>query len=251
MGSHGCDKTLDAESLDGQASQGTAGTKQKRLKAERAKKRASFMWINGQIIANSEKGVNDLLLTVSTHLPQMNLVNLTTAMHRLGKFASHDPKVRTLLEHSHVFCNLLAAIKQALLNSSQSDAQPQSLSNILWALASLHLADVQLINIACNRALPSLARFKSFELSTVLWAVAKLSTIDSHVQLDKNPLSLLLDSAATIVIAQMDSMEFRCLSMVGWAYATAKLAKSELFSAMAARMTATQLRSEIRFLLFS
>jgi len=94
MGPHEYSQTLDAQSPDGQAPDGTAGTKQKRLRrqAERAKKSASVMWINGQIIANSQKGVNELLLTVSTHLPQMNLVNLTTAMHRLGKFASHDPR---------------------------------------------------------------------------------------------------------------------------------------------------------------
>jgi hypothetical protein len=213
--------------------------KQKRIRrqAERAKKSASVMWINGQIIASAQKGISELMCTVSTHLAQMNLVNLTTAIHRLGKFASHDPKVRFQLERSPVFGELVATLKRSLSSNSQSDVQPQSLSNILWALASLRLPDLQLINIACEFCLPSFEKFKCFEVSTVLWAITKLSTIGNHVLLSKYPLNRLLDNAATIVITQMDTMEFRCLSMVAWSYATAKLAKYNLFAAMSARMT--------------
>lgn len=208
---------------------------------DRARKGASLVWINAQIIASSEQGagLSGFLTTVATLMPEMNLVNLTTAIHRLGKLVAHDPRSQSQLRRCEVFADLRAATVVALTTYNANDIKPQSLSNILWALASIRYADMQIINLACSRALPNLGRFKPFELSTALWAVSKLSTIDSRVQLNQQPMSMFFEEAPKYVIQHSSTMEFRSLSMVAWAYATVKQVNVELFACIALQMTNT------------
>lgn len=213
--------------------------KKKFRSSRRPERGASFMWINAQIISSSEPGSNidNLVGTIADNLPQMNLVNLTTAIHRLAKFVAHDLKAQTYLKQIPVLSDVLAAIGNVLASSNTKDIQPQSLSNILWALASIRHVDNQVISLACHHILPNIYSFKLFELSTMLWAVAKLGTVDPSMQHDNRTLKQIYDEAAKYITENVESMEFRCLSMVAWAYATAKQLNNGLFAAIAAQMT--------------
>jgi|Transcript_39463 hypothetical protein len=198
----------------------------------------SFMWINSQIIASSQQGssIDDIVYTISQHLHNMNLVNLTTAIHRLGKTVAHDAKAQMRLKQLPIFPALLEPIAVLLSTTNTKNLQPQSLSNILWALASIRYVDNQVISLVCAHALPNVDRFKPFELTTLLWALAKVSTIESSSRLDMVQVSTVFDAAGKYILHHARSMDSRCLSMVVWAYATAKQANAELFDVVAALM---------------
>eukprot|EP00427_Karlodinium_veneficum_P021732 CAMPEP_0169103772 /NCGR_PEP_ID=MMETSP1015-20121227/22901_1 /TAXON_ID=342587 /ORGANISM="Karlodinium micrum, Strain CCMP2283" /LENGTH=605 /DNA_ID=CAMNT_0009165007 /DNA_START=346 /DNA_END=2163 /DNA_ORIENTATION=- len=167
----------------------------------------------------------------------MNLVNLTTAIHRLAKFVAHDLKAQAYLKQVPVLSDVLVAIANVLAGTGTKDIQPQSLSNILWALASMRHVDQQVIALACRHILPNIYGFKLFELSTMLWAVAKLGTVDPSIHVNIKVLKQIYDEAAKYIIENVETMEFRCLSMVAWAYATAKQMNPGLFTAIATQMT--------------
>jgi hypothetical protein len=169
----------------------------------------------------------------------MNLVNLTTAVHRLGKIVAHDIRLQAQLKQCPIFADLLAGIIRMLETYSSNDVQPQSVSNILWALASIRHIDMQIIGLACDRALPNIDRFKSFELSTMLWAITKLATIDACVQLKRRPVNLIFEAADKYILEHISSMEFRCLSMAVWAYATAKHINHNVLARIAVQMKQT------------
>jgi hypothetical protein len=202
---------------------------------------APHVWINALIIAKCDSGgnISDVLSTIVRRLPQMNLVNMTTAIHRLGKMVSHDAKAQSQLKQSHIFTDLVVAIAKSLANGNSADTQPQSLSNILWALASIRQGSVQIVRLACERAIPNIERFKPFELSMMLWAISKLATMDSNLHLDEEPAKSMFGESSKYVMERVASIEFRCLSMIVWAYATAKLANHDLFSIVASQMMRT------------
>ncbi|OLP78860.1 hypothetical protein AK812_SmicGene40919 [Symbiodinium microadriaticum] len=104
--------------------------------------------------------------------PQMNLVNLSTAIHRVAKIAGSDPWQQAQLRKNPSLNTLLNSVCTALLNVVEAtEVQPQSVSNassagclagVLWAVQ---------------------AQFKSFELSTTLWALAKLGSMEVWISM--------------------------------------------------------------------
>jgi len=215
----------------------------KQRQNDKARKGASgpCLWINAQITAKSKAGASlgDLLATIAQHLPQMNLVNLATAIHRLGKLVGQHPKAQTQLKQSQVFADLMREITQALVRSTPKAIQPQSLSNILWALASVRQSSACIVYIVCDRALPNIDRFKAFELSMMLWAITKLASFDTDIQVTQEPISVVFEEASKFVIDRASMIEFRCLSMIVWAYATVKMPKYDLFTRVATQMRLT------------
>jgi hypothetical protein len=195
---------------------------------------ASFVRINQQIIASSQAGstVDDLVFTISKHIQKMNLVNLTTAIHRLGKMVANDANAQAHLKQSSILSKILPSITRALSSTRSNQIQPQALSNILWSLASIRHADSEVISLIRYHSIPNMHRFKTFELSLLLWAFAKLSTVESSL-LNTAQVTEIFGLAAKYVQEYAVMMDARNLSMVVWAFATAKQSNASLFAQVA------------------
>jgi len=196
------------------------------------------VWINSQIVAKSSATVDDLLTVISKHLPQMNLVNMATALHRLSKLGAHDSKVQSQVMTSRVFASLVDAVAIGLADCNPDDVQPQSISNIMWALTSIGYYNADIVHHACTLALPKIPYFKSFELAMLLWALAKPTTACDATKLGMGQIFRIFDVAAEVVLHHIPSMEYRGLSMIVWSHATIKHGNDILFRHIAAQMLA-------------
>lgn len=204
-----------------------------RPRAHQSGKRSSFPWINSQIISASETGgIPHLMAVIMAHLPQMNLVNLSTAIHRLAKLAANDIHSQADLRQNPAFEELLQAVSHALSSVDPPDAQPQSLSNVAWSLATVRSVHQPLLQVVAGLAVTNISAFKPFELSTILWAFAKLSTVDGSLMC----LKPVFQAAAVHIMKQIAEFGFRCLATTAWAFATARQRHARLFRSIAAQM---------------
>merc|ERR1719436_463193 len=157
------------------------GSGRARARGRKAAKRATFPYINSQIIRVAEFGDPQMLVTtIEGYLSQMNLVNLSTALHRLAKFAANSYQFQAALLRHPVLPGLLATTRAALSKSEAGGAPPQcqALSNITWSLATVQCVDLELLEVASRLAYKHVASFKPFELSAALWAFAKLHSVE-------------------------------------------------------------------------
>jgi len=196
--------------------------------------RRGFPWINMQIIKASEYcDVHHLFNTVATHLPYMNLVNMTTAVHRLAKLTAHDPEGQNTVRQHPTMDALLEAISDTLNSSAtMGESQSQSLSNIAWSLATIRRVEKPLVNKVATLAATRISFFKPFELSTLLWALAKLGAID-NVSSGTRPV---FHTSAAHIMRHIECFSFRCLATTVWAFATSKHHNAKLFRAVATSM---------------
>lgn len=189
--------------------------------------------VNRMIMAAAEAGdLHSFLAVIDQYLSQMNPVNLSTSIHRLAKFADEGPEVHLALVHSPVFEAVQKAIRPALINSKDTAGLPQCISNITWSLAHLHIVDLELLELLCCRAISSMSGFKPYELSTLLWAFAKLGVVDSMA----DDLADLFRVASHQIRGRLASFSFRSLANIAWAFATAKQRDAALFSDLAREM---------------
>lgn len=198
------------------------------------KQRSSHPWINAQIIAASENGgLQHLLGVIMEYLPQMNLVNLSTAAHRVAKNSADSPGEQQALRCSHVVAALMDAIYNSLTTVDIDEVQPQSLSNVSWSLATLRLMKLPLIQVVASLAEARVSNFKPFELSTMLWGFAKLGKVENaYVHLKP-----VFNAAAHHTILNVEVFGFRCLATTVWAFATAKQRHARLMKCVAKQMT--------------
>lgn len=222
-----------AEAMSAQMQQqGQQG--QQSARNARKPKRTPHTWINSQIIGASETGrLQQLLDTVQTHLPQMNMVNLSTSVHRLAKMTANDQKAQANLRRHPILGELQRCIYGALCNSSsKEEPQTQSLSNVTWSLATLRLQNRPLVKKVAALATTHIRNFKPYELSTMLWAFGKLSQVDS-VGHCADPF---FQAATGVIKERVTEFEFRCLAMIVWAFATMKQRYAGVFHSIAQQM---------------
>lgn len=190
-------------------------------------------WINSQIIQASEnKDVGHLMNVIMQHLPQMNLVNLSTALHRVAKIVGNDAWLQGQLRQNSSLDTLLNSVCTALNVVEATEVQPQSVSNVVWSLATLRIVHRPLLQVISLVCVSNMAQFKSFELSTTLWALAKLGSMEDSAPVDK----AVFYAAATHIHNNVNDFGFRCLATTAWAFATAKQRHARLFRSMAAAM---------------
>jgi len=200
-----------------------------------AGKRNSFPWINSQIITASETGdLNYLLTTIMNHMSAMNLVNLSTALHRLAKLAANDQKMQEILCADLRLEELLSTIGRAFTCCEPEQVQPQSISNVVWSLATVRYARKPLLQVVAQMTMANINEFKPFELSTTLWALAKLHGVDTGIA---GMLKPVFPAAASFVTQNVSAFGFRCLATVAWAFATARQRHARLFRTVALQMT--------------
>lgn len=201
-------------------------------------KRVTFPWINSQIVAAAETGnLHSLLAIIATHLHEMNLVNISTALHRLAKLTQSRPtQAQQQASLPYTLQALLESARQSMTKLKLSGSTPkcQSLSNITWALATMKVVDLPLMKMVAASSHNQIADFKSFELCQLLWAFAKLGTVEQTVWDDT---AALFGMAAHLIVSKIGEFSFRGLVMTAWAFATAKRTDSRLFYAIAMQLT--------------
>lgn len=113
-------------------------------------------------------GAEEILAICADHVPEMDLVNLQTALQRVAKSRGGPEAVgdeRFLA---------LAAAAQAALGQFNAGA----LANIAWSFAKLAYSDPPLLESMASRAVPLRADFKAQELGKLVWACARLELRD-------------------------------------------------------------------------
>lgn len=205
-------------------------------RALQAKKRATFPLINSKIIVAADTG--DLALLVSTieaNLDQMNLVNLSTAFHRLAKLTAGDPATQAALRQHSILEGLLFVVRVALERAETNGAPPQcqALSNITWSLATIGFSDLPLLVMTAELATRHVDHFKPFELSSTIWAYAKLGGLQPDACHCAGPL---FAASAAHIIPRVKDFTFRCLVMVAHAFALASHHDETLFRVVADHM---------------
>eukprot|EP00930_Biecheleria_cincta_P052606 TRINITY_DN3785_c0_g2_i2.p1 TRINITY_DN3785_c0_g2~~TRINITY_DN3785_c0_g2_i2.p1 ORF type:complete len:912 (+),score=166.54 TRINITY_DN3785_c0_g2_i2:41-2776(+) len=209
------------------------GKAKKSRPSNSAGKKSSFPWINSQIISASESGdIHYLMSTIMSHLPHMNLVNLSTALHRLAKLAATDSHLQATLCNHEALQTLLETICLSFSGLDASEVQPQSISNVVWSLATMRYIDKHLLQALTHLTVSNIDQFKPFELSTTLWALAKLGSVDNI----SNQIKPVFQAAAQHITPLVSQFGFRCLATTAWAFATSKQRHARLFRAMAAQM---------------
>jgi len=184
--------------------------------------------INSAIIkAADSRSMSFLVATVETHLPSMNIVNIATSMFRCGKLAADSPRVR--VESAATVTKLVAAAQSSLQALPPGDCQTQAISNIAWSLASMQLQEKDLLQLLARMAIANLWSFKHIELSSMLWAFAKLGADKVMPAVTRE----LFYRAAESFDGALGELSLRTLSTISWALATAKQDPSGLFWALA------------------
>jgi len=197
-------------------------------------RRVSHPWINQQIIQASESNFDVLMSTVMLHLDDMNIVNLSTASHRIAKMASSDACAFQAMQQRNQqnVDALLRRLCAALDHSEDRGVQPQTLSNVLWSMAHMQKLDRPLMQCVALHALSTLPEFKSYELATLLWAVAKLGSAFGASTTD----AALFAAAGNYIKDTIQDYDFRSLSTVVWAFATTKQRNVRLFQKVASSL---------------
>lgn len=176
-----------------------------------------------------------LLSVIGQNMQYMNLVNMSTSIHRLAKGADKDPEVRLLVTQSQVFQELLNAIYSKLCHTQGISCLHQCLSNVTWSLAHLYTNDSELMALLATLSTQYMEGFKPFELSMLLWGFAKLGVVEGI----SDTIQALFQAASECIAANLSHFSFRSLSMIAWAFATVRQRDSQLFAALASEMCRT------------
>lgn len=198
-----------------------------------------YPYINSVIVEVSNSGnVLALLQIVAQYMPDMNLVNLTTSLHRIAKLCSECSSVKVHLRqegHQQILQSLLSALSSALLrgDGGNNESRRQSLSNIIWSLGILRCVQMQLVEVATMLAQAQLTLFKPFELVSTVWAFAKLGALHPGVREIVAPLQ---QAAVYPILAIVSKLGFRNLAMVAWAMAASSQCNPQLFSKLESRI---------------
>jgi len=226
-------ETLEMHLTASQALLGKKNPSARSSRLRQAAKRATFPWINRQIITAAETNNMECLLhVVGTLVNEMNLVNLSTALHRLAKMSAGDSDAHAVLAGHPTLAALLPAMDAALIRAEMGSSEPrcQATSNSIWSLATMQVAYRPLLQTVATFSERHIRDFKPFELSTVLWAFAKLGAVD-HDALAVS--ARLFELSSAHIIENASQFSFRCLVMTAWAYANARQSDDVLFQCIA------------------
>eukprot|EP00747_Dinoflagellata_sp_TGD_P155172 gnl/TRDRNA2_/TRDRNA2_177555_c1_seq49.p1 gnl/TRDRNA2_/TRDRNA2_177555_c1~~gnl/TRDRNA2_/TRDRNA2_177555_c1_seq49.p1 ORF type:complete len:624 (+),score=122.83 gnl/TRDRNA2_/TRDRNA2_177555_c1_seq49:75-1946(+) len=191
--------------------------------------------INQQIVAASQStSAQPILTVIAQNLEHMNIVNLSTAAHRLARIASSSNGAQLAKVRQHpILAKLFQAIFEKFQDSvAAGSSQSQAMSNIAWSLATLNFTGhPALVNSLAQLTVDNLHEFKPYELMTIIWAFAKLgSSVGTRTP------ELLLTLVAEHVIENIGDYSFRCLSTLVWAFATLRFRNVITFQTIAKQM---------------
>lgn len=191
--------------------------------------------INAQVIAVADRGqLAPLMAFVAQRLPDMNLVNLTTSLHRIAKVADQTRGMALLREpfYNQTFQSLLTGIAAALVQAEPTlnNSRRQTVSNVIWSLATLRCVQLQLLSVVAPIAREFMIHFKPFEFAAAVWAFSKLGALHPSALEIAVPV---LHSAASVLPLVVSKLNLRLLSMVSWGFARNGQCNAALFGQLA------------------
>jgi len=145
----------------------------------------------------------------------MNCINISTALHRLARLAkeSHtevnvqDPRFLALRS-----CTMVE-LKRQLAAGAQGESLPRCWATISWGYATLPVRDpelTQMFEIIYKLAIPQLQTFKTFELTNLLWASARVAV----------PCTTLFQTARDVILSNVHSFSASNLATIMWSFVT-------------------------------
>lgn len=195
-------------------------------------KRDTFPWINSQIITVSESGsLMELSQTCQAYTSQMNLVNISTAFHRIARLWTSNEDQEAAMMAQSVVEGLIQQANTVLARASASGTKPssQALANITWAMATLNIIDEPLLKAIATPAQSQVETFKPFELSTILWSFGKMNLANPEYC---GCATQLFEAAASVVPRSLEEFTLRCLVTITWAFAAFRHKEEHLLQAI-------------------
>jgi hypothetical protein len=177
--------------------------------------RRSATQLNNAICAAAESGTEQLLLFVQKKLPEMNLVNVSTALHRLARLETEtNGELCAVATHGNdPRCRDLLASAKSKIFFAGAEAKARCLSSIAWSCARLRVNDNELMDKIGELALGQFDEFKPFELVILLWSFVRLEF--HHTRL--------FSESSTHILAHMDDYSAACLATAVWSFAKAPI----------------------------
>jgi len=123
--------------------------------------------INREI--SSRRSAEHVAAVCAKRLPDLDEINLSTALHRIAKLGAR----KEILHNDHFHLILARAFE------STDDLQSQSLSNFVWSLATIKIADAPFLNSIASAAIRRRTEFGAQALSNTAWAFATLKFTDA------------------------------------------------------------------------
>jgi hypothetical protein len=160
----------------------------------------------------------EIFLLCEKHADKLNHVNISTAMNRLAKFLGCFSETRPkdnarLTARQEKTCTLI--FNHAVSNASQFDSQ--SLSTLIWALASLNMPSAGLqegMGVITQRVIATASCFKPLDLSDLMWGLAMLELPAER---------LLVKAVSDRAVKVIHEFNARQLSRLMWAIAKLKV----------------------------
>ncbi len=161
---------------------------------------------------------DEIFLLCERHSDKLNVVNISTAMNCIAKFLGCFSETRSkdharLTVRQEKTCKLI--FDHAVFNASQFDSQ--SLSTLIWALASLNFPPAGLhegMGVITQRVIATASSFKPLDLSDLMWGLAMLELPAER---------LLVNAVSDRAVKVINEFNVRQLSRLMWAIAKLKL----------------------------
>ncbi|CAK0827327.1 unnamed protein product [Prorocentrum cordatum] len=200
-----------------------------------------YKWINRQITNAAESGdVTWLFDVILEHVSEMNLINCSTALHRIAKLAlgSSVQERGRLVEHEAIrrLRRQLAGRVSEMAGDDhcrdgrggELQSEMRCLSIICWSCATMRIREESFFQHVAAISGERLSEMKPFELSNMLWAFAKLSF--GHA-------SIFEGLAPYLLCRRPGQISPQCLSTIVWAFGTAKVHHVALFTSVALELS--------------
>lgn len=195
--------------------------------------------INQHLISAAEHGgLGGLLIAIEKFLPEMNLVNATTALHRLAKLHARasSPSAVQVEGWQFQLVEQLAARVQDLIGRSlaskreTSTARCQTAANIAWSATVLRYSDTSFVTSIVRFATHLLPSFHAFELASLLAALAELTEGNRALRFT---VVNFFQMAVPILSPQVDNLKGTMLIAMVQAYTQVGCIDDRLFRAVA------------------
>jgi len=206
----------------------------------RASMERHHKWINRQITGAAESGnIAWLFGVIQEHKGEMNLINCSTALHRIAKLAlgSSVQERERLVEHEAIQClrrHLAGHVGERAgdhgkhARGDELQSEMRCLSIICWSCATMRIREASFFQHVASISGGRLSEMKPFELSNMLWAFAKLSY--GHSRIFEGLAPYLLRRRPGEISPQL-------LSTIVWAFGTAKVHHAAVFSSVAQELS--------------
>jgi len=167
--------------------------------------------LNSTICSVAEFGAEQLLHLVQQKQAEMNLVNMSTALHRLARLETEcngETSSSSLHASDPRFQALMTAVK-AKIFCHDGMAKARCLSSIAWASARLRSFDAVMMEKIGNLSLSQIHEFKPFELVILLWSFSRMELHHER----------LFSKASAHILDHVEDYSAACLATAIWSLA--------------------------------